>query len=204
MAQGRDTMVPSFSAPPRVNAKTVHLKRGRHETPDRGACVMELASMLAGEPFSDHPKSVCPVLGSFLRTYNDGLGDAQRDELIPFAAMVVGSAAGRAERRWRADVLVAWAYPARSGLRRRLEGFLRPASWRAESVARVALGLDAARRRSEVDRLLRRLLHIAPEEPIGGRVRAPAAKVRERLAAVGPARHARPRDDRHDADPARS
>ena len=27
--------------------------------------------MLAGEPFSDHPESVCPVIGSFLRAYND-------------------------------------------------------------------------------------------------------------------------------------
>ena len=28
---------------------------------------MELASMLAGEQFTDHPACVCPVLGSLLR-----------------------------------------------------------------------------------------------------------------------------------------
>ena len=29
-------------------------------------CVMELASMLAGERFGDRPVSVCPVIGAFL------------------------------------------------------------------------------------------------------------------------------------------
>jgi len=32
---------------------------------------MELASMLAGEPFSDHPDSVCPTIAGFLRAYNE-------------------------------------------------------------------------------------------------------------------------------------
>ena len=32
--------------------------------------------MLAGDPFSDHPPSVCPVIGSFLRAYNDRVNDA--------------------------------------------------------------------------------------------------------------------------------
>ena len=27
--------------------------------------------MLAGEPFTDQPESVCPVIASFLRAYND-------------------------------------------------------------------------------------------------------------------------------------
>ena len=35
--------------------QTVKLSRGKHDSPDEGACVMELASMLAGEDFSDHP-----------------------------------------------------------------------------------------------------------------------------------------------------
>ena len=56
-----------------ISHQTVRLSRGRHQGPDQGACVMELASMLAGEPFSDHPGSACPVIGAFLRAYNDGL-----------------------------------------------------------------------------------------------------------------------------------
>ncbi len=34
------------------NYQTVKLSRGKHSSPEYGACVMELASMLAGEPFS--------------------------------------------------------------------------------------------------------------------------------------------------------
>ena len=54
-----------------VSYQTIKLSTGKHSSPEVGACVMELASMLAGEPFSDHPESVCPVIGSFLRAYND-------------------------------------------------------------------------------------------------------------------------------------
>ena len=34
--------------------------------------------MLAGEEFTDHPASVCPVIGSFLRPDNDSIGDEHR------------------------------------------------------------------------------------------------------------------------------
>jgi len=56
---------------------------------------MELASMLAAEPFSDRAGTVSPVIGAFLRTYNDGLDDARRQDLYPIASLVVGTAAGR-------------------------------------------------------------------------------------------------------------
>jgi hypothetical protein len=52
---------------------------------------MELASMLAGEAFTDHPRSVCPVIGAFLRTYNDSIDDERRQALYAYAAKVVGS-----------------------------------------------------------------------------------------------------------------
>jgi hypothetical protein len=39
---------------------------------------MELSSMLAGEPFTDHPVAVCPVIGALLRTYNDTIDDERR------------------------------------------------------------------------------------------------------------------------------
>ena len=54
-----------------VSYQTIKLSTGRHSSPEVGACVMELASMLAGEPFTDQPESVCPVIASFLRAYND-------------------------------------------------------------------------------------------------------------------------------------
>jgi hypothetical protein len=42
--------------------QTIKLGRGKHTAPEHGACVMELASMLAGEAFSDHPDSVSPTV----------------------------------------------------------------------------------------------------------------------------------------------
>jgi len=74
--------------------QTVRLSRGKHCSPDEGACVMELASMLAGEQFSDHPKSVCPIIAAFLRGYNDAVDEERRQDLYRYAAEVVGSRGG--------------------------------------------------------------------------------------------------------------
>src|SRR6186713_485572 len=63
---------------------------------------MELASMLAEEPFSDRAGTVSPVIGAFLRTYNDGLDDERRQDLYPIAALVVGTARARAVEQERA------------------------------------------------------------------------------------------------------
>ena len=93
---------------PPTSHQTVRLARGRHQSPDQGACVMELASMLAVEPFSDHPQSVCPVIGAFLRAYNDGLPDDRRQDLYDYAARVVGTVSGRRIRRERARRCLTW------------------------------------------------------------------------------------------------
>jgi hypothetical protein len=69
---------------------------------------MELASMLAGEAFSDHPASVCPVIGAFLRAYNDWIDDDRRQDLYPYASKVVGSRADKEVELVRADRLAAW------------------------------------------------------------------------------------------------
>src|SRR3954467_2685108 len=81
--------------------QTIRLSRGRHASRGAGACVMELASMLAGEPFSDRARSISPTIGAFLRTYNDGLEDAARQDLYPVAAAIVGTASRRAVERRR-------------------------------------------------------------------------------------------------------
>ena len=74
-----------------IGHQTVRLSPGRHRSPDDGACVMELASMLAGEPFTDRPQSVCPVIAAFLRSYNDGVDDERRRDLYRFASEAVGT-----------------------------------------------------------------------------------------------------------------
>jgi hypothetical protein len=89
--------------------QTVRLSAGRHRSPHAGVCVMELASMLAAERFSDRSATVSPVIGAFLRTYNDGLDDARRQHLLPIAALIVGTAAGRAVEEERVSRCLTFA-----------------------------------------------------------------------------------------------
>jgi hypothetical protein len=91
-----------------VSHQTIRLSKGRHASPVEGACVMELASMLAGEEFSDHPESVCPVIGSFLRAYNDAIDDTRRQDLYRYAAAVVDTRASQGVQDARMARLAAW------------------------------------------------------------------------------------------------
>jgi hypothetical protein len=77
---------------------------------------MELASMLAKEPFSDRPRSASPVIGAFLRTYNDGLDDHRRQDLYPLASRIVGSASRRSVERERASRCLEFARSLGAGL----------------------------------------------------------------------------------------
>ena len=86
--------------------QTVRLTRGKHDSPRSGACVMEVASMLAGEPFSDRPECVCPVVGAFLRACNDSIDDDRRH--YAYAAEVVGSRACSSVEQARVDRLNEW------------------------------------------------------------------------------------------------
>jgi hypothetical protein len=89
--------------------QTIKLSKGKHASPEDGACVMELASMLAGEPFTDHPATVCPVIGSFLRSYNDSIDERRRQSLYEYASRVVGSRCGQRVQEARAERLAEWA-----------------------------------------------------------------------------------------------
>lgn len=93
---------------PTVSHQTIKLSRGKHRRPEEGACVMELASMLSGERFSDRPASVCPVIGSFLRAYNDSIDDFRRQDLYAYAARIVGSRSSKDVQRARAVRLTEW------------------------------------------------------------------------------------------------
>src|SRR5436305_11391770 len=92
-----------------VTHQTIKLAKGKHPSAEEGACVMELASMLAGEPVSDHPTSVCPVIGSCLRAYNDWIDDDRRQDLYAYAAKVVGTRAPPEVQRARGERVTAWA-----------------------------------------------------------------------------------------------
>jgi hypothetical protein len=97
----------------RIAAAPIRLHAGKHDSPWDGVCVMELASLIADEEFSDRPRCVCPVVGSFMRSWNDRAGYHERQRLEPYARRVVGSRAGRDVTRRRRELCLAYA---RTGL----------------------------------------------------------------------------------------
>jgi len=130
----------------RVSHQTIKLSPGKHYSPDDGACVMELASMLAGEPFTDHPASVCPVLGSLLRSYNDSVDDDARQDLYAYAAMVVGTRADADVERRRSEFVVAWTYERRfRRMRRFLPEFAARRLCQLKTLSLESIGTQAVR-----------------------------------------------------------
>src|SRR3954463_11060318 len=109
---------------PIITHQNVRLRRGAHRSPADGACVMEVVSMLAGERFSDRPQTACPVIGAFLRAYNDITGDTQRQDLLACASSVVGTRRQELEpaRVQRCIDEAIACYNAQPSWRRRLEG----------------------------------------------------------------------------------
>lgn len=120
--------------------QTVRLSKGKHAAPTEGACVMELASMLAGEPFSDRPASSCPVVAGFLRAYNDRVDDERRQDLYRYAAEVVGTRGSAEVERARERRCLEWA----DARRRERSWPLRWVTRASPAVVDRRLGLDAA------------------------------------------------------------
>ena len=69
------------------------LGSGAHHDATPGQwCLMEATAYLAGEPWSDHPACVSPVLGAYGRGLNDSWDDVQRQKLVPFIPRLLGTA----------------------------------------------------------------------------------------------------------------
>lgn len=66
------------------------LSRGKHRHPRKGACFMEMASYLAGERWSDHPRCTHPLLSSVARLVNDFTSDRERQRLAELIPSVIG------------------------------------------------------------------------------------------------------------------
>jgi hypothetical protein len=66
------------------------LSRGKHRSPRKGACFMELASLLAGERWTDHPSCTHPLLATLARDVNDWTSDAHRHQLAGLIPSVIG------------------------------------------------------------------------------------------------------------------
>jgi hypothetical protein len=143
---------------------------------------MELASMLAGERFSDRPSSVCPVLAALLRAYNDVLDDARRQDLYRFAADSVGTRRTPRTHDRRAAQALAAADGWRSGRR------IRRARWRplhVDAPERVAWYVVASLGRLN-DARHAAMLALLDELISFGRVAAPSGVDPERRSARAP------------------
>jgi hypothetical protein len=68
------------------------LAYGTHPTPQDGRCAMEWVSYVAGEPHSDEPVCVSPVLRALCVALNDGLADEPRQRLRPYLTRTIGTA----------------------------------------------------------------------------------------------------------------
>jgi hypothetical protein len=66
------------------------LSRGKHRSPRTGACFMELASLLAGERWSDRPACTHPLLAAVARHVNDHTSDGGRQRLAKLIPSVIG------------------------------------------------------------------------------------------------------------------
>ncbi|MGB8994008.1 MAG: hypothetical protein WCB57_17575 [Pseudonocardiaceae bacterium] len=68
------------------------LDRGAHRSPERGACLMEYVSVLAGTRFSDRPQCTHPALAQLARMVNDEtIQPAARSRLAMLAPDLIGT-----------------------------------------------------------------------------------------------------------------
>jgi hypothetical protein len=149
--------------------------------------VLELASMLAGEEFSDEPFSVCPVIATLLRQHNDSIDDERRQDLYAYAAKVVGSRSPGRVQDERAARLSEWDSAVRQRQstpwkdpwpRRAFKRVLNAMFEEIPSYGFYGLTVHSDETHAEVLALVDELLAIKP-----GRGGLPAADVRQNPAA---------------------
>jgi len=130
-------------SPTPLDLDTLTLTAGKHDSPTDGACLMEAASWLAGEPWSDHPQCVSPVIGAFLRRWQDDLDDTTRQTLKRYIPAVLGTNTGPADEERRAWMVTDWM------VRTYLPAWLRlGVGDQADAVAALAPLVDASSARA--------------------------------------------------------
>jgi hypothetical protein len=156
------------------------LSRGRHARAEEGACLMEYVSVIAGEPFTDHPVCVEPLLVRLSWAVNDTAPQSVRASLVHFAPRLVGTKndspytaptllgscidcvarevgleqdAFLVAARGRADRRMSWLDQRASGRRVRWAD-KRYRRWHADDVLRECVRLTAAEKPESLPRLL--------------------------------------------------
>ncbi len=99
-----------------LDLDTLVLDGGSHSPGSDRMCVMEAVALLAGEGWTDHPACASPVIGVFLRSWNDSLPDDERQQLKQYIPRLVNSKGAddqETERSWLAtDWLIRVQTPA--------------------------------------------------------------------------------------------
>ena len=93
-----------------INIDTIELAKGSHSKSDGEMCLLEAVAYIAGEPWTDRPQCVDPVLGAFGRAWNDALPDDKRTELLrPFIPRLIGTRSTPDIQDARAFMAADWA-----------------------------------------------------------------------------------------------
>jgi hypothetical protein len=74
-----------------LDLTALHLAYGSHRDRSNGLCLLEAVAWWAGEPHTDRPACVSPVLAGFGRDLNDVLPDDRRQELVRFVPLLPGT-----------------------------------------------------------------------------------------------------------------
>jgi hypothetical protein len=114
------------------------LAYGTHASPQDGRCAMEWVSYLAGEPHSDQPTCVSPVLRAMCIALNDGLDQEPRQRLRPYLTRTIGTAEDDLDT-WRGWLAMDWLVRTYTPAWLRLAG-LTDSAGRLECVAEVTDG----------------------------------------------------------------
>ena len=88
--------------------KSLVLAQGNHPDRSNGLCVMEAVAWAAGESHTDYPRCVSPVIGAFLRSWNDGMDETDRQQLKGYVLKVIGTATSEADETRRAWLCTDW------------------------------------------------------------------------------------------------
>ena len=72
-------------------ARVTKLHVGKRDPGSDQMCVMEAVAFVTHKKWTDHPPCVCPVIGAFMRTWNDGLPDNERGMLLPFIPRLINT-----------------------------------------------------------------------------------------------------------------
>jgi hypothetical protein len=132
-----------------LDLTTLTLAKGAHRSPECGMCIEEARTVWHGWAWGDSPEYDSPVIAAFLRSWNDALGDEDRQQLVRYVTIPPTVATPEVDetRAWMAtDWLIRTYTPAWL----RLAGLAEQAD-RLAGLAEVRAGMDVPAIRPVID-----------------------------------------------------